>query len=213
MSKAPPKLGKTVLPKDVINTHARHWEAHLQSIADFLVPVEGVWWREIEDEDCIEFFDGPEEIEFREQGPSLHHFHFSNIRMEKNFFQHCLEECIQSGIKIPATKIPHEENYDGKECMQQNLPVQDQSFKSDSECDKEAEDTTLLIDEEDRSENLENEKIPEPQQLSETVQNDTGEPLVKKPKLSEDFLTSRKTAKALSEILSTTKDVMLYEKL
>ena len=85
MSKAPPKLGKTVLPKDVINTHARHWEAHLQSIADFLVPVEGVWWREIEDEDCIEFFDGPEEIEFREQGPSLHHFHFSNIRMEKNF--------------------------------------------------------------------------------------------------------------------------------
>ena len=48
-----------------------------------------------------------------------------------------------------------------------------------------------------KSENLENEKIPEPQQLSETVQNDTGEPLVKKPKLSEDFLTSRKTAKAL----------------
>ena len=97
--------------------------------------------------------------------------------------------------------------------MQQNMPVQDQSFKSDSECDKEAEDTTLLIDEEDRSENLENEKIPEPQQLSETVQNDTGEPLVKKPKLSEDFLTSRKIAKALSDILSTTKDVMLYEKL
>ena len=97
--------------------------------------------------------------------------------------------------------------------MQQNLPVQDQSFKNDSECDKEAEDTTLLIDEEDRSENLENEKIPEPQQLSETVQNDTGEPLVKKPKLSEDFLTSRKIAKALSDILSTTKDVMLYEKL
>ena len=129
------------------------------------------------------------------------------------FFQHCWEECIRSGIKIPATRIPHEENYDGEECMQQNLSVQDQSFKSDSECDKEAEDTTLLIDEEDRSENLENEKIPEPQQLSETVQNDTGEPLVKKPKLSEDFLTSRKTAKALSEILSTTKDVMLYEKL
>ena len=97
--------------------------------------------------------------------------------------------------------------------MQQNLPVQDQSFKSDSECDKEAEDTTLLIDEEDRSENLENEKIPEPRQLGETVQNDTGEPLVKKPKLSEDFLTSRKIAKALSDILSTTKDVMLYEKL
>ena len=56
-------------------------------------------------------------------------------------------------------------------------------------------------------------RFRKPQQLSETVQNDTGEPLVKKPKLSEDFLTSRKTAKALSEILSTTKDVNLYEKL
>ena len=70
-----------------------------------------------------------------------------------------------------------------------------------------------MIDEQDSRENLENDLIPEPQQLSETVQNDTGEPLVKKPKLSEDFLTSRKTAKALSEILSTTKDVNLYEKL
>ena len=39
---SPTKAGKIVLPKDVINTHARHWEAHLQSIADFLVPVEGV---------------------------------------------------------------------------------------------------------------------------------------------------------------------------
>ena len=45
------------------------------------------------------------------------------------------------------------------------------------------------------------------------MQNETGEPLAKKPKLSEDFLPSSKTAKALSEILGTTKDVMLYEKL
>ena len=97
--------------------------------------------------------------------------------------------------------------------MQQNLPVQDQSFESDGECEEEAEDTTLLIDEEESSENLENNQIPEPQQLSETVQNETGEPLAKKPKLSEDFLPSSKTAKALSEILGTTKDVMLYEKL
>ena len=62
MSKALPKLGNTVLPKDVINTHAGHWKAHIKSIADFLVPGEGVLWREIEEEDYIEFFDHPEEI-------------------------------------------------------------------------------------------------------------------------------------------------------
>ena len=72
-------------------------------------------------------------------------------------------------------------------------------------------DTTLLIDEEESSENLENNQIPEPQQLSETVQNETGEPLAKKPKLSEDFLPSSKTAKALSEILGTTKDVVIWK--
>ena len=55
--------------------------------------------------------------------------------------------------------------------MEQNLPLQDKSFKSDSESEEEAEDTALLIDEEDSKENLENNLIPEPQQLCETVQN------------------------------------------
>ena len=54
--------------------------------------------------------------------------------------------------------------------------------------------------------------ILEPQKLSETEQNDTGEPVAKNPKLSEDLLPLRKTAKTLSKILGTTKDVMLNEK-
>ena len=62
MSKALPKLGNTFLPKDVINTHVGHWKAHIKYIADFLVSEEGVLLREIEEEDCIKFFDGPEEI-------------------------------------------------------------------------------------------------------------------------------------------------------
>ena len=102
-----------------------------------------------------------------------------------------------------------------EEYMEQNPPVQDQSFKSDREPEEEAEDAALWIDEEDSRENLENHLIPEPQQLSlsKTMQIDTGELLAKKPKLYEDFLASSKTAKALSELLGTTKDVMLYEKL
>ena len=102
-----------------------------------------------------------------------------------------------------------------EEYMEQNPPVQDQSFKSDREPEEEAEDAALWIDEEDSRENLENHLIPEPQQLSlsKTMQIDTGEPLAKKPKLYEDFLASSKTAKAFSELLGTTKDVMFYEKL
>ena len=69
-----------------------------------------------------------------------------------------------------------------EEYMEQNPPVQDQSFKSDREPEEEAEDAALWIDEEDSRENLENHLIPEPQQLSlsKTMQIDTGEPLAKK---------------------------------
>ena len=42
-SKALPKLENTIWPKDVINTHAGHWEAHIESIADLLVLGEVVW--------------------------------------------------------------------------------------------------------------------------------------------------------------------------
>ena len=62
MSKALPKLGNTVLPKNVINTHAGHWKAHIKSIADFPVTGEGVLCIEIEEEDSIEFFDDSKEI-------------------------------------------------------------------------------------------------------------------------------------------------------
>lgn len=71
--------------------------------------------------------------------------------------------------------------------MEQNLPVQEQSFKSDSEPEEEARDTALLINGQDSKENLENDLILEPQKLSETEQNDTGEPVAKNPKLSEDL--------------------------
>ena len=43
-----------------------------------------------------------------------------------------------------------------EEYMEQNPPVQDQSFKSDREPEEEAEDAALWIDEEDSRENLEN---------------------------------------------------------
>ena len=104
LSKSLPKLGNTVLPKEVIDKHAGHWEAHLRSIADFLEPGYGVWWKETEEE-CIEFFDGPEEADFREQGPSLHHFRSSNVTKEQNYIQKCWEECREKGVKMPATKL------------------------------------------------------------------------------------------------------------
>ena len=101
--------------------------------------------------------------------------------------------------------------------MEQNLPVQDQSLKSDRESEEEAEDAALSIDEEDSRENLENHLIPEPQQLSlsKTMQIDTSEPLAKKPKLYEDFFSIKQNSKGSFRASWHNQRcyVMLYEKL
>ena len=91
---SPGKIRKSATTQRCHQHTCGHWKAHIKYIADFLVPEEGVLLREIEEEDCIKFFDVPDEIQFREQGPSLHHFCSSNIRIEKMFLQHCWKECI-----------------------------------------------------------------------------------------------------------------------
>lgn len=123
ISKALPKLGNSIFPRELIHTYTGHWEAHLKSIADFLLPEEGLWWHVIEGE-CVEFFDGPDELDFREQGPTLHHFRSSNIRKEEEYLKICWEECIDRGTQIPATKL---RDSNGKwricdKCLAINLP-------------------------------------------------------------------------------------------
>ena len=38
ISRALPKLGNTILPRELIHTHAGHWEAHLKSILRYHDP-------------------------------------------------------------------------------------------------------------------------------------------------------------------------------
>ena len=98
--------------------------------------------------------------------------------------------------------------------MEQNLPVQDQSLKSDREPEEEAEDAALSIDEEDSRENLENHLIPEPQQLSlsKTMQIDTGEPLAKEPKLYEDFFKHQAKQQRLFQSFLAQPKMLCYMK-
>ena len=103
MAKSLPKLGNTVILKSELEKHADDWAAHLKLIPDFLKPGEGVWWKEMEDH--VEFFDGPEEANFRQEGPNLHHFRSSSIAMEHELLKICWEKCLQDKVKIPATKM------------------------------------------------------------------------------------------------------------
>lgn len=49
-----------------IKRHPHIWQAHLERISDFLLCGPGTWWKD--NGDSIEFFDGPEEVDFKAQG-------------------------------------------------------------------------------------------------------------------------------------------------
>ena len=87
---------------DYIQKNSADWQAHLQSISDFLIFGENIWWEKTEF--GIQFFDvdQPEEIELK---PRVHHFRSSNIKsiadeLEKNWLS-----IVNNNICIPTHEI------------------------------------------------------------------------------------------------------------
>lgn len=95
-------MGNKVLPKTFIEEYAGDWIAHLKTISDFLKPG-GVWWQETDE--CIEFFDAPEEPSFRPEGPRLHNYRSTTISKEQTYLKDCWQELEASATKIPAMKV------------------------------------------------------------------------------------------------------------
>ena len=106
MAKSLPKLDNTILLKSDLDKYVGDWVAHLQLISDFLKLGEGVWWKEVDD--SIEFFDGPDEPSFRDEGPKLHHFRSTSIPNEQELLDACWNKCLVEEVKIPATKLRDE---------------------------------------------------------------------------------------------------------
>ena len=84
-----------------IKQHQHVWQAHLERISDFLLCGPGVWWKD--NGDHIEFLDGPDEEDFKVQGPSLQHFQSSNMMIETNLTDFW-KKCVDSKVNMP---IPH----------------------------------------------------------------------------------------------------------
>ena len=103
MAKNLPKLENTIILKTELGNYAGDWAAHLKTIADFLEPGEGVLWKEMGDQ--IEFFDGPSEVSFRQEGPPLHHFRSTSITKEHELLEVSWNKCLQKKAKIPAIKL------------------------------------------------------------------------------------------------------------
>lgn len=99
--KALPPFPNTIIPNRYIVRNPKEYQAHLQTISDFLICGEGVWWQQIAS--GVEFRDGPDELNFRPEGPSLHHFRSSSLALEEEHLNQCWEICLAD----EAIRIPH----------------------------------------------------------------------------------------------------------
>ena len=73
-----PKSKNTVLDKQYLKKKSNSWQAHLTRISPYLIPGPGVWWSDLAD--SVEFADGPEEADFRPEGPRMPHFRNSTLQ-------------------------------------------------------------------------------------------------------------------------------------
>lgn len=65
-------MENTVFPHSMLEKVSEHYQAHLERISDFLLRGPGVWWKETPR--GIIFFDGSDEKEYQDDGPTLQHF-------------------------------------------------------------------------------------------------------------------------------------------
>jgi len=98
--KALPVFPNTIVHRYIVK-NPKEYQAHLQSISDFLVRGEGVWWQHIAS--GVEFLDGPDEPNLRPQGPPLHHFRLSDLKLEEQYLKQCWEMCLDD----ETITIPH----------------------------------------------------------------------------------------------------------
>ena len=96
-----PPFPNTTVPNRFIINNPKEYQAHLQSISDFIACGEGVWW--CQNLSGVEFLDGPDELSTRPQGPKLHHFRSSDLRKEEQHLEQCWRKCLNDD----AVVIPH----------------------------------------------------------------------------------------------------------
>lgn len=194
-----PPHPSTVIPNRYIIKHPKEYQAHLQSISDFIACGEGVWWHQILS--GVEFFDGPNEAKSKPQGPAIHHFRSSNLQLEEKYLNQCWERCLNDdSITIPHRVIRiYNQRGDCMQVITTNFLHRDDDSENDPNQEEEDRDDQEAVTEsleEDNEGNaaevtvLEEEITPDPNDLSGDYSDDENneedmQPLVTSPSLSE----------------------------
>lgn len=93
----------SVFSQTFLTCRMHSWQAHLQSISQFLLPGKGVWWKA--DSHSYEFLDGSEEEDFNSNGPI--HQHFRNTPLPEVYKEkaNTWTKIVNDNVELPTPYI------------------------------------------------------------------------------------------------------------
>ena len=101
----------TTLKKAIVAQRKHSWQAHLERISPYLLPGEGVWWKQ--DQECYHFFDGPSDPDSHEEGPRLLHYREKSVKdvveRQATYWKELLK---RSTTLLTATLVNYDEEGD-----------------------------------------------------------------------------------------------------
>ena len=89
--------------KTFVAERQHSWQAHLERISPFIVHGEGVWWEQ--DEAAYYFRDGPDDLDFHQDGPGLLHYRDSSIQKVVERQHRCWKQALDQHITLPTATL------------------------------------------------------------------------------------------------------------
>ena len=134
-----PPYGNTIISEDLVKKHIRAWQSHLERINDFLLPGNGIWWRN-DEKGNMEFLDGEIAVSSHTEGPLLHHFRSSSFSREEEYLRKCWNECLENGVTLPIKDIRVE--YEGGQMKVMRMLMEENTTNVNGNVDIEEQPVT-----------------------------------------------------------------------
>ena len=93
----------TTFTEKFIKSQQASFQAHLQRIADYLLPGPGIWWKR--EGSCVRFCDGTGSPDQHLQGPSLVSFRSTTVQDELHRTKACWEKCLDGNVELPLQQL------------------------------------------------------------------------------------------------------------
>ena len=139
----------TIFTQEFISKNHSTMQAHLQRIADYLLPGKGVWWT-TDDKANIQFFDGTAQPRTRPQGPELATFRTTSVAQQLLQVEESWKKCLTEKVELPISRVRIDDGT-GRATYMRWPPVRSQDEEEEEE---EGEDQVEVEEEEEEEEEV-----------------------------------------------------------